>query len=169
MSEIDWSKAPEGATHWVGGSWPWHKHIGDIAWYWKEDQQDWQQISLCASDVEDEYRKTIVKRPDQAWNGVGLPPVGTVCEDDAGNQVVIVAHHVNGVHAIFAESLDAGLLYYGDAGEFRPIRTPEQIAAEERENAIKDIAALIGGLWASEIECAEFLYDAGYRKTEAGK
>jgi hypothetical protein len=47
---------------------------------------------------------------------------------------------------------------------FRPIRTPEQIATEERENAIN---AMIDIVMTDNIRsnCAD-LYDAGYRKFE---
>lgn len=125
MSNVDWSKAPEG------------------------------------------FPLRLHERPATLqWNGEGLPPVGAECEDDAGNQVVIVAHHVNGVHAIFAESLDAGLLYYGAAGEFRPIRTPEQLAAEARESAVAEMLGLFGGTNSRDRYLMQALYDAGYRKKE---
>lgn len=52
--------------------------------------------------------------------------------------------------------------------EFRPIRTPEQIAAEERRKAGLDIALICTGHsdrskdnWAT---LGEIIYDAGYRK-----
>lgn len=102
------------------------------------------------------------------WNGKGLPPVGAECEDDAGNRVVIVAHHVNGKHAIFAESLDSGLLYYGAAGELRPILKDEDKAAVAREKAVNEMVQGISknatgiGFTAAAI-CAKTLYDLGYR------
>ena len=175
-NEIDWSKAPEGATHWVGGGWPWHKHIGDIAWYWSEDQQDWRQLSVCASDVEDGYRKTIVKRPDQAWNGTGLPPVGTVCEVDYcehWHQCEVIAHFQQrcGMVAAFTVRHDTGAKSLDAFGEsaFRPIRTEAQIAAEEREMVVQEMQALdprnmtLGML--ARADFCRTLYDAGYRKT----
>jgi hypothetical protein len=53
--------------------------------------------------------------------------------------------------------------------DFRPIRTPEQIAAEEREKAIDAMNKLVGDIekiptWRDALAA---LYDAGYRKTEA--
>lgn len=75
-----------------------------------------------------------------AWTGEGLPPVGTVCEVDyceSWQRCEVVAHFRQrcGMVAAFtvdlvdgAKSLDA----FGSES-FRPIRTPEQIAAEERE------------------------------------
>ena len=64
-----------------------------------------------------------------------------------------------------AKSLDA----FG-ADSFRPIRTPEQIAAELADQAIKEIAGIICRDGAFDIddpevtESAVALYDAGYRK-----
>lgn len=54
---------------------------------------------------------------------------------------------------------------------FRPIRTPEQIAAEERAKAIEEMRALVQRKeppfdhWL-ELSVAGELYDAGYRKFE---
>lgn len=79
MSEIDWSKAPEGATHFG------EQRDGFIeAWY----KLDSDGLKFKWADVaEMEWRcgptrhiNDLVPRPSQAWNGEGLPPVGTVCE-----------------------------------------------------------------------------------------
>ena len=83
-----------------------------------------------------------------------------------GYQVVIVAHHCNGIHAIYAESEYDGLLYYGEPNEFRHIRTPEQIAADARRKAIDEMVKALGmdepGT-AEYIRCG-LIYDAGFRK-----
>jgi len=52
---------------------------------------------------------------------------------------------------------------------FRPIRTPEQIEAEEREAAVTDIALIMGKdpERPSIREKAAITYDAGYRKQVA--
>jgi len=82
-----------------------------------------------------------------------------------GYQVVIVAHHCNGIHAIYAESEYDGLLYYGEPNEFRPIRTPEQIAADEREAAIKEMTAGYAKNSDTLAAWAAYVYDTlGYRK-----
>lgn len=46
---------------------------------------------------------------------------------------------------------------------FKPIRTPEQIAAEEREKAIEEMRAALPD-WAAPENICPMLYDAGYRK-----
>lgn len=119
-----------------------------------------------------------------AWVGIGLPPVGIDVEMFAGysnprfdrfigQQVHIVAHDViNGDPvAVFRTPIDGDDTeqdYHAMvAGSFRPIRTPEQIAEEEREAEIIEIEQIAisgensGKTWASAI------YDAGYRKQEA--
>lgn len=168
MSEIDWSKAPEEYPIWIeslrdGDPSGWHKDVG-LA-YRDEHGREW---------TKPEEGFYIVHMPPALWTGTGLPPVGTVCEVD-GEKVFVVAHHMNGINAIYAEAPDSGLLYYGEPNEFRPIRTPEQIAAEEREKAyrgmIDDLAAVMGISNIDQRECdvLHALVDAGYRKTDAAK
>lgn len=184
MSEIDWSKAPEGATHYAPKReencmyravfWRIVGNIGVEAWSINDDGslQHHGSPAWIASDL-----SRLIPRPvAPAWSGDGLPPVGIECEDDAGNQVLIVAHHINGTHAIFAESLTDGLLYYGSAGEFRPIRTPEQIAADERAAEIRAMGRVIAADEERRRVCCatcaraavEAIYDAGYRKAKGG-
>lgn len=60
---------------------------------------------------------------------------------------------------------------YSQPYNFRPIRTPEQIAAEEREKAIEALAVELAGHWSSEAvslqrETAAYLHDIGYRRVE---
>lgn len=119
-----------------------------------------------------------------AWNGPedGLPPVGLTVEvfDDRephfsyamhiGQRVRIVAHDVLGEGddegtpvAVYAFNHPKGEGYHAlVAGKFRPICTPEQLAAEERERTIDDMV---------KVTCinrgeAGRIYDAGYRKVE---
>jgi hypothetical protein len=114
------------------------------------------------------------------WNGEGLPPVGTLCEvnhigemNSKGRnwkRVEILAHYscdrLQTQIAIYMP-LD-GTAHCDQAIGicFRPIRTAEQIEAEERSLAVSEIISAIG--WhhgtAGAAEAAERIYDAGYRK-----
>jgi len=161
MSEqIDWGKAPEGAMVLLknvrDGAYAVSESYGDEAktWHWPDPRYSFPLMPSMW--------RIVAERPSTpSWSGEGLPPVGTVCEVD-GENVVIVAHHCNGVHAIYAESITDGLLCYGDPGEFRHIRTPEQIAYEERESAVDEMQAIYeGGNYHAGLYA---LYDAGYRK-----
>uniref|UniRef100_A0AAU6W2U8 Uncharacterized protein n=3 Tax=unclassified bacterial viruses TaxID=12333 RepID=A0AAU6W2U8_9VIRU len=101
------------------------------------------------------------------WNGEGLPPVGTVCE--------FMYHQAP--PASSSEWMVGDIRYISDCtvligGEgcehvhhprncsFRPIRTAEQLAADERDEAIHD---LMGTTCITMGEAAK-IYDAGYRK-----
>ena len=91
------------------------------------------------------------------WTGEGLPPVGTVCEiyiDKTATWVksTVVAHVVlRGVsHAI---AHDGESCFYGIASDFRPMRTVEQIAAEEHE---RQIVAIEDAIFTALDVCAPY-------------
>lgn len=104
------------------------------------------------------------------WDGSGLPPIGTVCEyycsdGDVWRKCEIVAHYLANAVAID--------LFYGTAiclhaDLFHPIKTPEQIAAEERLHAIDEMLALVGR-YSTFKDVMGLIYDAGYRKTDVKK
>lgn len=107
------------------------------------------------------------------WNGEGLPPVGTVCEvlnSNLGNpeweRCTIL---YSGKHRIVydSESCEERTAFI-DSLSFRPIRTPEQIAAEECDKAVKAMLAEFAhtGSLTSHYEVCEVLHKAGYRKFE---
>ena len=83
------------------------------------------------------------------WDGDRLPPTGTVCEHfgtaDHTNwiEVQVIGHgHVRFHDVAFFEYMSVTSGYtvsYSTANNFRPIRTAEQIAAEEREKGIQAI------------------------------
>ena len=113
------------------------------------------------------------------WNGEGLPPVGIECEiNHVGEfdskvrhwkRVLILAHYADerlqNPVAIYMP-LD-GTAYCDQAISicFRPIRTPEQIAAEERSEAIMAILDDLN-LAVDNLYIAERVYNKGYRKHE---
>ena len=168
MSEIDWSKAPEGASHYVIG---WGFFKLDLAgWFICDDgEKVWRKTPYQSPD-NFSWWSNAVERPSPAWSGEGLPPVGVVCEVDwceEWHKCEVIAHFQQrcGMVAAFtveisdgAKSLDA----FG-ADSFRPIRTPEQIAADEREAAIEEMTQIINKNLANTI-AASAIYDAGYRK-----
>lgn len=118
-----------------------------------------------------------------AWFGVGLPPVGTVCELRArggGWGKAEIKYHGRAV-CVWLWSRDDGNIEQvehalcPDYMEFRPVRTPEQIAAEERDREIADLYFTIN--WNEGRETWPIIsngrkadyakaIDAGYRKFE---
>ena len=115
---------------------------------------------------------------ERPWTGEGLPPVGTVCEHrklipgEEWTEVEIVAHRTfvgdDYPCAVFVYSQSSSHSSSGD--HFRPCRTPEQIAAEERLAAINYLE-IDAGMCATAFDgdpearaWVENLIDKGWRK-----
>lgn len=118
------------------------------------------------------------------WNGEGLPPVGVVVEvlwSSISKSYVtgfILAHDEGRAVFRFTSGERKGE-YQADKSHFssepllpnfRPIRTAEQIAAEEREGAIRKMEQTSGSHVGSAITrvICERLYDAGARMPGEG-
>lgn len=112
------------------------------------------------------------------WNGEGLPPVGTVCEMALrdGNTAMVTVLAYDGTHAWLKSMARLDDKYPRFSSEidgtkqFRPIRTPEQIEAEERRRNIAILTQLLCADGAFDVDDPEVsaavikIYDAGYRK-----
>ncbi|ENM5223809.1 TPA: hypothetical protein L6B55_22815 [Pseudomonas aeruginosa] len=166
---IDWSNAPEGANKagFTGHDQylQFYRIPGIFGDYWSE-KRGWcgNDFPTCANYLFD--------RPEKVeWNGQCLPPVGITCESWRSGVRRIVKILGHGDEYIFVREDDGReiLLSIGDGREFRPIRTPEQIAAEEREKAINQMISDAGYV---DPKIGTFvamgnLYDAGYRRQES--
>jgi hypothetical protein len=159
MKEIDCNDPPEGATHWSPSNGIFYKYDdGELKAFLFDS---WQHSELIES-----FRAGLIAR-HAGWNGEGLPPVGTVCEmkDDRGSwlKVEIIASHAGYSHGW--SDVCTQNFFADDPQDFRPIRTPEQIAADEREAAIDQMTLLLDTDRGRAMRLiSEALYDAGYRK-----
>lgn len=172
MKDIDWSKAPEGYPVWIEDLAPdtgfdgsgWHRDDGDR--YTDEDGEYWTKPE------EGIYR---VHSQAPQWNSTGLPPVGAVCEVslpycNPEEWREITLRYVSTEYVV--ATIDGSEYAYSRAefdnlyDTFRPIRTPEQITAEERDAGIealftagnkRDVPAAYSD-WA-------WMYDHGCRMT----
>lgn len=144
MSQIDWSKAPEDATHHGRGEdcCYWAKCIGDQQYFiniarW--DNGKWKEVTERYDEA------FLTSRPKSEWTGEGLPPVGVRIEAKHKNaqadwarpgfyETEIVAI---GKQLVIFEADGSGHEKVGRLADyiFRPIRTPEQIAAEQRRKS----------------------------------
>jgi hypothetical protein len=195
MSTIDWSKAPEGTTHFGP------KHDFLVENWFKRDECGWSiwecaRWAACRGGLQKLREDTMVRRPPQKpWAVEGLPPVGTVCEFAGGTpcpedpfdkdlkvgmKVTIIAHFKCGDFTLAAftfdpKNQDRGMVQVeqGNFGCFRPIRTPEQIAAEEREKARDEVLNAMAEkmaieknetLWQHRLQVVGEMLDMGYRK-----
>lgn len=185
-SDIDWSKAPEGATHYLPAD-----GVINACWYilnedrmavmlaGKKDEWSWRNIDSHDREI---LIPRAIPRPASTgtWNGAGLPPVGTVCEVNCSGwrRCEVFAHKVEGdsdPDVLFSHTRDDGWPAWNwarDQSRFRPIRTPEQIATDERDRAVDAMMEtfMVTGSVKSTLRSACLaLYDAGYRKVEGDK
>jgi len=182
MSNLNW---PESATHY--GSETLQFNPG----FYKKDGDKWLFMSECFApkgawnpaskeDSPSRYIERPTAQPKQ-WSGPqdGLPPVGTVCElsesvlladsetsdwFEAGTKVEV------GGHAIFDGAtgpvcvicvVDENFTGTITDGCLRPANTAEQLAAEQRETAIREIMDI------ADVDCrvtAARLVDAGFKR-----
>lgn len=172
--EIDWSKAPEGATHYLPESEDYFASWIKPGFSMREESQlDW---------VEDDHNGAEhlhVARP-KVWNGEGLPPAGTVCEFRVKKSRVVSEfekvrvqylseYTFVGLRLNPKNGAETEVICHPSTANFRPIRTAEQIEADNREASIAEMVS--SAIYQShaitpaqaKITCGR-LYDAGYRK-----
>lgn len=142
--------------------------------------EDWE----LADVTRDQWQAAVDALKDgkvAEWNGEGLPPVGTVCEilenktTSTWGLVKVIAHvtddpRFNPIAIYIPEKDPSAVVGQAVAKSFRPIRTPEQIAADEKSSIINkmvtDSGWTINGCPSQWVAAFEALYDAGYRKFE---
>lgn len=167
MKEIDWSKAPDDATHANGAGVFLRESPGGFVMEFEKGL--WCCTSSRLSDFNPDY---LFRRPI-FWPGKGLPLAGAVCEIKFAHWPDWLRHEILcvGKSCVFVRELDGGFDREGcmdlDGIMFRPIRTPEQIAAEERKAEIEAMAKILGVVACDDYVAAAALYDAGYRKQVA--
>ncbi|HEB4079328.1 hypothetical protein AAA616_27240 [Pseudomonas aeruginosa] len=192
---IDWNTAPEGATHyapkleendfWCSVFWRMENGVGVEAW--NIDNRTGELHHFNRPTWIETTAKRLVPRPvacahaSTTWDGQGLPPVGTVCEhygtadDLAWLEVEFIGHgNVDGRNVAFfryGTGSPRFTVSYSTANNFRPLRTPEQIAAEERSKECDRIFVILSSVEreGNRSDMAEALYDAGYRRQEEWK
>lgn len=174
---IDWSKAPEAA-------------IGAMQADFKHTEGGFGHVEFlpshgCRNEYSEGPGAWIYHEKPKPWDGEGLPPVGTVCEFQHRNAPNGVWHPTTirfSSHAfvVFVDSIhdceECWRVNDSCAIDFRPIRTAEQIAADERLHQVRNALSAIhasqlfpndfvrGNIVAATVEA---MIDAGYRKQEA--
>lgn len=183
--KIDWSKAPDWADKHgfssYGANPVW---LSDDQYCYIDGAQDGRVFVFADHDGwEFSEIHNISFRPiHKAWTGEGLPPVGIECErmwasgPASYTRVRVIAHDEGqAIYRFLGErqkgKVQADAQGPGDSSNnptFRPIRTPEQIAAEERVKAIDEMAAVYKSNYEGHVkDGCQALYDAGYRKQPA--
>ena len=109
------------------------------------------------------------------WDGKGNPPAGSTCQIrhsgwDAGSWQTADIKYISSEYLIIGHGYFKREQHFHMPDiQFRPILTAEQVAAEEREKAIKEICIDAGSseMTPGQLKVAEKLYQAGYRKQVA--
>ena len=162
MNEIDWSRAPEGADK--------YNTHNDL--FYKGERPDLQVF------MDEQWKPSVIMKRNElfmyrpttpSWTGEGRPPVGVVCEVNfAGDWVEFELRYYGESYVIFKTHYEVQRtrIDFDTCGvKSRPIRTPEQIAADEREAAIDAMLAATPAPGSDiSLRVCEQLYDAGYRK-----
>jgi len=187
MSKVDWTKAPKGATHYfIGSPEPWRDCSGE-KWRWFSSAGDWQ--NSCQLSASLMRREDLIPRPAAAWTGEGQPPSGVECEVIEGDRVnweegrkhligervIVHASFINGCDQLMTafEIPRTNKCYVILSRLLRPVRTPEQIAAEERKLQREQLACLIAGYMGFDdprevdTKLAAYIFDHEYRKQVA--
>jgi len=162
MTDIDWSKAPEGATH--KHPFGWYKRVDGNWFFVPNGAEDWKPSIHQWTDNE-----FLAVRPTEQlkWNGEGLPPIGTEVEyltlelkAEGFTQYLkgkILAYHEG--HVWMLEYHDGLPCSFEIRDlEFRPIKS-------ERQIQIDKIESIIYYAECTTTSAAERLYDAGARVT----
>jgi hypothetical protein len=157
MTDIDWSKAPEGATH--KHPFGWYKRVDDKWFFTPLGMSDWKQSIHQWTDSE-----FLAVRPTEqpAWNGEGNPPIGTEVEYKAGiyeawEKGKILAYHDKFVWVLEGHDNEP-CTYALSELEFRPIKS-------DRDQQIDALLSVIQTLPNLDFrdDFAEALYDKGVR------
>lgn len=170
---IDWSKAPEGATHYDPVDQNFLREVGPALLIYHINV-GWVVPHHCqyAHTVEDTVRPLMI-RP--AWNGEGRPPVGTVCEVIPCNTLwgfsvldtytgIILAYHAD---FVWVDLGVPGLPVTTriDKVDFRLIRTAEQIEADQKKQEIQELMIILGSVESAAYkDIAIAIQQANFRK-----
>ena len=171
MSKVDWSKAPEGFPLWLeylpkALEDDFERQAAGGCWVKEESDRYWTAHGTYWSRPPEGFYKIHKLHAAPQWNGEGLPPVGAVVEWFSPVYGWLGGRAVGHDGAVAVISHNDG--YTGcHPHEVRPIRTPEQLAAEARERAVAEMWSVY---WQPHAATAKeglgLLYDAGYRRPE---
>ncbi len=168
MSDIDWSKAPEGATHYNPDGTPrWYKKTSARWFVYYTATNSWD----LSGNEEGWHEKTLIPRPAQ-WRGPqdGLPPVGMEVEFHSGkdwHKSFVIAHasHEDEPAVVLQADWGVAVRRISQVGtELRPIQSERDKAIAEMESCLDGFGCIFAER-VSTREVANLLYDADFRKT----
>jgi hypothetical protein len=159
---INWDEAPKGATHYNEYNAMFYCLLDGIYYFYGDDN-----VELLVGGSPRVYSDdAFTARPAKQWSGPqdGLPSVNTECEVETDYGVwelcTVLAHGYDDFKPHAVAQCASGL-WMEEVNGFRAINTPEQLAAEQRETAIREIMDI------ADVDCrvtAARLVDAGFKR-----
>lgn len=171
MSKVDWSLAPEDATHfrhdsrcYSTGGIQYYRLLDEQWFYWGEALGfGWKSCDRPCGPV-----IKLSSAPDKAkWSGPedGLPPINAriyMHLDDSDEWILgTVIAHVTLEDGDVAVAHNGKDVFNGYASDFRAIWTPESRESDRRETAIRELMDI------AQVDCrvtAARLVDAGFKR-----
>lgn len=174
--KIDWINRPKSATHYDPGS------VDRVCWYRPNHQRGWDYWSESAAGSEWIHCGCVsnqfhfIEVPAEfAWSEGDTPPAGIDVEVLHSGHEDWTVQHINYIGGpkgivVFRGEVDQEFACPVMSCQFRPLRSTEQIAAEERDIEIQGLADELAG-YDDEVsardrhrEMATYLIDQGYGK-----
>lgn len=171
MTQINyWLKAPEWANAVIASKDGQEFYVSQFGGISARQRVGYSEVDHDHSaDMIEPHCWTLIDTRQATWTGEGLPPVGTVCERNIARsdwcKTKILAVTPEGGNVAY-QDMAGQLGWSGCASSFRPIRTPAQLAAEEREKAIEFMMQMTSSLGHSDVSKKILfgeLYDKGLR------
>lgn len=175
---IDWSKAPEDATHKDPDTDCFYKLVKDVWHLICADGESCVSASLYNGETKP---SDLIERPkkQEAWDGVCIPPIDSECKvvegpalwehsgmsDWIGRNVKVKSTFINNIgQQIASVESDNSECACFIVECLRPIKTAEQLAEEEREDAANKMFQRFGGIGGLTKKQCIWVISEGYRK-----
>lgn len=181
---IDWSKAPSWAKTVGKNGWNELAWLSDKGYSYFIGNGGFVDFTIPRAFKSEDFTIVSFRPFESVWNGEDLPPVGTVCEfagfnpeettfydPVVGDKITVIAHYLSGCVQVAAFTYNCATNFgslnvaQGAHGCFRPIRTADQIAADQKQQEIQELMVVLGEVPSADYEIiAEAIQKAGWRK-----
>ncbi|AVI85634.1 hypothetical protein YA0016_08405 [Pseudomonas syringae] len=163
------NKIPEGTQYIESGCGEkgFRKYEKGCWWFF---EGHWRHVDWKMGDLIPVFEHPLYAAQPATWSGEGLPPVGTVCEVAApihwhSTKVRVLCHDEGDAVCRVLEGDMIGDLKQLMASELRPIRTAEQIEADQKKQEVQELIIILGSVESAAYkDIAIAIQQANFRK-----
>lgn len=144
-------------------------HLGKGVWTAVDPLTNCELADDCRDAIvtRDQWQAAVDSLKSPAWNGEGLPPDGARVERAFSHSTwkltTICGHSPDGAYASFYDG--DGLMGWADKCKLRPIRTAEQIEADQKNQEIQELMIILGSVESAAYkDIAIAIQQANFRK-----